>query len=205
MSAQSASVAGRHEVEDLADALRRRGDDVEVAQVQPALVRTRGRASELGLEVASGDPVDLVDGRRCLELGEHGAGGLDVALVARGRVVARTRRCGSPTPMTVPMVGIEVDEGVDPSFGDARRSRWARARAARGRYGSCELVSAHATEPMRHDRREPLTVYSLSRSVSSSGDELVEGRVGVVALGGEGRPLRRGRCRARARRGCWRR
>lgn len=105
----------RHQVDDLADGLRRARDHVEVAQVELPLVRLLYEV-EFGAEVGLRDLVDRVDRRGGVEgalrrprrIGQGGcSGGRGVAVLprpTRHTDVRRRRR-------------VEVDEGGDPSLG----------------------------------------------------------------------------------------
>jgi hypothetical protein len=107
---------GRHEVEDLADALRGRGDDVEVAQVVAGVGR-RDLEFQLRRDVGLRDFVDLVDRLLGGEGGDHLLRLGHQLVVPRGRIVADLADTAlDPHPDRG--VGIEVDHRGDPVFGD---------------------------------------------------------------------------------------
>jgi hypothetical protein len=71
----------RHHVEGLADLLRRRREDVDVAQVQLRLVRLDAQL-QLGEQVGAGHAVDVVRGFGAVKPVDHGARRRDALLVA---------------------------------------------------------------------------------------------------------------------------
>ncbi len=73
MVAQSSWGGGGHQVEDVADSLERRGDDVELHPVVAGLVVLDGQPEALAHR-GDGDPVDLVDGLDRVEGGQRLAG-----------------------------------------------------------------------------------------------------------------------------------
>jgi hypothetical protein len=107
---------GGHEVENFTDALGRRCDHVQVAQVQvrrEALDLERQGGPQIGL----GDAVDVVDDERRVEGGDDLRGFGDIAFVAgRGEVTEATITLGAADVGADR--GVEVDEGVNPVFGD---------------------------------------------------------------------------------------
>ena len=106
----------RHQVENVPDALGRGGDHVDVAHPQARGIRFEIEGQFIG-QIRLGDPVDVVDYRRALELGEHSASSRDDLRVAlRRQILVLVELARNTDPRGD--CGVEFCECGDPVLGD---------------------------------------------------------------------------------------
>ncbi len=146
-------VAGlrRHQVEDLADALRGRRDHVEVAQVVAGIGRG-DLEPQFRRDVGLSDFVDLVDGLLGSQRVDDLLGLVDVAGVTGRRVVADLADAALDAHPDRG-VGVEVDHRRDPVLRDLVDGR-ARTDGLFGHAPSLRLVTHGGATPRRGPARE---------------------------------------------------